>query len=120
MVNWEVTYICTPEQPDRLTCQNVRTSFSQAVLWGLVGPKILFKELYPILKCSFLIAYLHPVRTPHPKNLSWWRNNVIIEGLDGQGGAPLTKPTFEPGGYSGPRFGSSVYFLFLFFFLFCS
>ena len=192
IVNWEVTLpdICTPEQPDRFTCQNVRTSFNQAVVWGLVGPEIIFKELYPILKWCFLIgfvlvfpcvifswygpkkitrsfspsmvlygltmappynlsyyipsvywavAFMWYLKTRytawwqkynflfysaitagiafsviviffsvqyHPKDLSWWENNVIMEGLDGQGGAPLKNATLEPDGYFGPRIGS--------------
>ena len=153
----------------------MRTSFIQAVVWGLVGPKILFNELYPRLRWYFLIGYVQLVGTPkkitrsfspsmmlyglrrtppynlsyyipsvycavafmwqkynflfysaitagiafsvivtffsvqcHLKDLSWWGNNVIMEGLDGRGGAPLKNATFVPDGYSGPRIGSFV------------
>lgn len=192
IVNWEVSLpdVCTPKQSAKFTCQNVRTSFNQAVVWGLIGPKIIFEELYPILKWCFLIGFLlvfpciafkwygprkitrsfspsmilygltmappynlsyyipsiywavgfmwylktrytawwqkynflfYSAITAgiafsaiiiffsvqyHPKDLSWWGNNVILEGLDGQGGAPLNNATFEPEGYFGPRIGS--------------
>ncbi|CUM63801.1 uncharacterized protein PRCAT00001385001 [Priceomyces carsonii] len=41
----------------------------------------------------------------HDKYISWWGNNVILEGLDGEGGGPLFYPTKEMDNYFGPRIG---------------
>ncbi|CCE82176.1 Piso0_002875 [Millerozyma farinosa CBS 7064] len=60
IINWQMDKegMCSPENPDKFTCPTSRSIFSSSVLLGLIGPKIVFSQLYPILKWCFLIGFL--------------------------------------------------------------
>lgn len=53
--------ICNPKNKDRLTCLTQQTYFSAAVQWGTIGPKRVFKGLYPTMKYCFLIGAIYPI-----------------------------------------------------------
>lgn len=38
--------ICTSEQAEGLTCPNAKTFYNASVIWGVVGPKRMFCELF--------------------------------------------------------------------------
>lgn len=61
VVNWEMSNVkgfCTPHQESKFSCPGEVTFYSASVLWGAIGPKKVFNELYPILRWCFLIGFL--------------------------------------------------------------
>lgn len=61
VINFQISNVdgfCTLDQKDKLTCANARTFYTASVLWGVIGPKRVFSDLYPILKYCFLIGFL--------------------------------------------------------------
>lgn len=61
VINWEISNVkglCTPKQESRFSCPQEVTFYSASVLWGAIGPKKVFNELYPILRWCFLIGFL--------------------------------------------------------------
>ncbi|GME72922.1 unnamed protein product [Ambrosiozyma monospora] len=57
--------ICTPDQKQHFTCaSNSIVYFTSSVIWGLIGPKRIFSEQYPLLKWMFLFGFLLA--------LAWW------------------------------------------------
>ncbi|KAK3175805.1 oligopeptide transporter 6 [Lecanicillium sp. MT-2017a] len=64
-VDTSIEGICTPDQPQKFTC--VATSvvfFSASVVWGALGPKRIFNQIYPTIKYCFLFGFL--------LGLAWW------------------------------------------------
>ncbi|GMM37772.1 Opt2 protein [Saccharomycopsis crataegensis] len=60
-INWEMSSvkdICTPDQPNKFSCPSENTFYAASVLWGVIGPKRVFNQLYPILQWCFLIGAL--------------------------------------------------------------
>lgn len=53
--------MCNPKNKDRMTCLSQQTYFSAAVQWGTIGPKRVFKGLYPTMKYCFLIGAIYPI-----------------------------------------------------------
>lgn len=45
----------------RFTCPNERSTFNAAVQYGLIGPQVVFQQLYPSLGYIFLFGALYPV-----------------------------------------------------------
>lgn len=61
VVNWQISNVenfCDPEQSQRFSCPNERTYYSASVFWGVIGPKRVFGEIYPLLKWCFLMGFL--------------------------------------------------------------
>ena len=61
ILNYQITGIknyCDPYNTQKFTCPNTRTFYSASVLWGVIGPKKVFDNLYPTLKWCFLIGFL--------------------------------------------------------------
>ncbi|VEU21636.1 DEKNAAC102483 [Brettanomyces naardenensis] len=57
--------ICTPDQGEHFTCANGSLIyFSSSVIWGLIGPKRIFNDQYPVLKWMFLFGFLLAI--------AWW------------------------------------------------
>jgi OPT family small oligopeptide transporter len=54
--------ICTPDQPQGLTCPNARTFYNASVIWGVIGPKLVFGagQLYSWTNYFWLIGFLCP------------------------------------------------------------
>ncbi|KOS18311.1 Sexual differentiation process protein isp4 [Escovopsis weberi] len=54
--------ICTPDQSQGLTCPNSRTFYNASVIWGVIGPKIVFGAgaLYSWINWFWLIGFLCP------------------------------------------------------------
>jgi len=57
--------ICTPDQAAGFNCENGSLIyFSSSVVWGAIGPKRIFDQIYPSLKYTFLFGFLLA--------LVWW------------------------------------------------
>lgn len=50
--------ICTPDQKQKFTCPGDVTYYSASIEFGLIGPRRVFDQVYPILKWCFLIGFL--------------------------------------------------------------
>lgn len=64
VANWQISNykgICEPDQPANFTCPSQNTYFSSSVVWGVIGPRRVFDQLYPALKYTFLIGAFIPV-----------------------------------------------------------
>ncbi|KAK9367899.1 OPT oligopeptide transporter protein-domain-containing protein [Lipomyces kononenkoae] len=90
--------LCAPDQSNRFTCPFPNALYTATLVWGVVGPRRMFGELYPILKWSFLIGVCigAPVyyirlyamrRFPFVKNfnpimfiagMSWWNSGYNL------------------------------------------
>ncbi|KAM4067127.1 OPT oligopeptide transporter protein [Hirsutella rhossiliensis] len=57
--------ICTPDQRSKFSCANgSQVYFSSSVVWGAIGPKRIFDQIYPSIKYCFLLGFL--------LSLVWW------------------------------------------------
>ncbi len=58
-VDNNVNGICDEDQAQHFTCDNgSRIYFSASVIWGLVGPKRVFAQQYPVLRWLFLVGFI--------------------------------------------------------------
>ncbi|KND86496.1 Oligopeptide transporter 2 [Tolypocladium ophioglossoides CBS 100239] len=61
----QIPGICTPDQVSKFNCENgSQVYFSSSVVWGAIGPKRIFSQLYPAMKYCFLLGFL--------LSLVWW------------------------------------------------
>lgn len=64
-VDNDISGICTPGQSAKFNCENgSQIYFSASVVWGAIGPKRIFSQIYPALQYSFLLGFLLA--------LVWW------------------------------------------------
>jgi OPT family small oligopeptide transporter len=64
-VDHNIEGICTPDQSQRFTCaDSAVVFFASSVVWGALGPKRVFTQLYPAIKYCFLLGFLLA--------LGWW------------------------------------------------
>jgi OPT family small oligopeptide transporter len=109
VVNWQilnVKAICTPVQAhmSKFTCPGTNTFFSASVIWGVIGPKLVFSGLYPVLHWCFLIGALLPfplwaIKRKFPKKLAYFQPVLVIMGLLNY--APYSIAYYTPGLYVG-------------------
>jgi OPT family small oligopeptide transporter len=58
-VDNDIQGICTPDQAQKFNCENgSEIYFSSSVIWGAIGPKRIFNQIYPALKYCFLLGFL--------------------------------------------------------------
>jgi OPT family small oligopeptide transporter len=89
VVNWEISNVedfCTPHQKSKFTCPGEVTFYSASVLWGAIGPKKVFDDLYPVLRWAFLIGFLLvfpciAVKKYFPKQTKQFSPTLIIGGM---------------------------------------
>ncbi|PTB63600.1 OPT-domain-containing protein [Trichoderma citrinoviride] len=61
----QIPGICTPDQVSSFNCENgSQVYFSASVVWGAIGPKRIFSQIYPAIKYTFLLGFLLA--------LVWW------------------------------------------------
>lgn len=55
--------ICKPDQAQGLTCPSARTFYNASVIWGVIGPKLVFGagQLYSWCNYFWLIGFMCPV-----------------------------------------------------------
>ncbi|KAL6925614.1 hypothetical protein ACO0SA_000215 [Hanseniaspora valbyensis] len=61
VINWCVDNMkgfCTAEAKGKFTCPDIQTYYNASVMWGGLGPKKIFNDVYPILKWCWLIGFL--------------------------------------------------------------
>lgn len=61
VLNWQASNIkgfCTPKQTAKFTCPDITTFFNSSIVWGAIGPKRIFNDIYPILRWCWLIGAL--------------------------------------------------------------
>lgn len=64
-VDTDIKGICTPGQTADFNCEDgSQVYFSSSVVWGAIGPKRTFGEVYPAMKYCFLLGFLLA--------LVWW------------------------------------------------
>lgn len=59
VLNWQISNIkdfCQPNQASKFTCPDARTYYNASVMWGAMGPKKIFNDVYPILRWCWLIG----------------------------------------------------------------
>lgn len=64
ILNFQLTSMddmCSPHNHERFTCAGTRSFFSASIIWGAIGPKRVFNNIYPTLKYTFLIGALIPI-----------------------------------------------------------
>ncbi|KAJ5997161.1 hypothetical protein N7522_008821 [Penicillium canescens] len=55
----QIPGICTPGQASNFNCENgSQIYFSSSVVWGAIGPKRIFDQIYPTMKYTFLLGFL--------------------------------------------------------------
>ncbi|KAK5115240.1 hypothetical protein LTR62_001440 [Meristemomyces frigidus] len=81
-VDNDIQGICTADQPAHFSC-NYGSSvyFSASVIWGAIGPKRIFEQLYPEMKYAFLLGFLVAVawwacKRHGPYTREWLRNHA--------------------------------------------
>ncbi|KAG5951036.1 hypothetical protein E4U53_003889 [Claviceps sorghi] len=58
-VDNEIPGICTPTQKSHFTCAaGSKVFFASSVVWGAIGPKRIFGQMYPALQYCFLLGFL--------------------------------------------------------------
>lgn len=64
-VDNDIEGICTKDQPAHFTCAyGSEVFFASSVIWGAIGPKRIFGQIYPTMQWAFLIGFLIA--------LAWW------------------------------------------------
>ncbi|KAK9378026.1 OPT oligopeptide transporter protein-domain-containing protein [Kockiozyma suomiensis] len=53
-----INNFCSLTQPDHFTCAYPRSLYSEGILYGIVGPRRMFNDLYPVVKYTFLICFV--------------------------------------------------------------
>ena len=89
VVNWELSNVkdfCTPHQESKFSCPSEGTFYSSSVLWGAIGPKKVFNDLYPILQWAFLIGFLLvfpciAIKKFFPRQTKQFSPTLIIGGM---------------------------------------
>ncbi|KAJ5628950.1 hypothetical protein N7490_011178 [Penicillium lividum] len=55
----DIPGICTADQASSFNCENgSEVYYSSSVIWGAIGPKRIFSEIYPTMKYTFLLGFL--------------------------------------------------------------
>ncbi|ODV66347.1 OPT-domain-containing protein [Hyphopichia burtonii NRRL Y-1933] len=49
---------CEPDNKLKFTCPQSRIFYSASIIWGDIGPKRVFNQLYPIIKYCYLLGFL--------------------------------------------------------------
>ena len=55
--------MCDPSQEDNFTCASTQVFYTASVIWGVVGPRLLFSagQLYGFLRFFFLFGAIAPI-----------------------------------------------------------
>lgn len=65
VANWQINNydnLCDKSDPaNKFQCPNEYIYYSASVFWGVIGPKRVFDQLYPVLKYTFLIGAVIPI-----------------------------------------------------------
>ncbi|KAK9477816.1 OPT oligopeptide transporter protein-domain-containing protein [Lipomyces japonicus] len=111
VANWQLGNIenfCAYDNAQRFTCPQARISFSAAIVWGIIGPKRIFNNVYPILRWCFLIGALLPlpifVASKYFKPLRLVNPVLIIVGMSNWAPYNLS--------YTTPALYLSVFFMY--------
>jgi OPT family small oligopeptide transporter len=81
-VDNDISGICTPDQAQHFNCENgSEIYFASSVIWGAIGPKRIFGQIYPALKYCFLLGFLlallwWTVKRTGPKAREWCRTRL--------------------------------------------
>jgi len=61
IVNWQVSNVkelCEPDSVAKFTCQGVNMIFTDTIMYGIIGPKVIFNQMYPLFKWGFLFGFV--------------------------------------------------------------
>ncbi|CAI5756013.1 unnamed protein product [Candida verbasci] len=103
MLDGGIKDYCEPHNPQKFTCPNSTTFYTASVIWGIIGPKRVFNDLYPILRWCFLIGFLLAFpcvafkRFAPRKFSKWFEPSIVIGGC--LNWAPYNISWYLPGLY---------------------
>lgn len=88
VLNWSISNIkdfCMPTQSAKFTCPDATTYYNSSVMWGALGPKKIFNDVYPIMRWSWLIGaciglFFGVWRKFFRRYYPTWLNPVLIAG----------------------------------------
>ncbi|VVT53037.1 uncharacterized protein SAPINGB_P003372 [Magnusiomyces paraingens] len=89
VVNWQISNIdglCTKHQAEKFTCPGPNTFYAASVIWGVIGPKRVFRHLYPLLQWCFLIGAVATIpflllRKFFPRQTKYFQPTLVIGGM---------------------------------------
>lgn len=90
VMEWQFSNIeglCTPDQPQHFNCANSsQVYYAAAVMWGSIGPKRVFTQLYPELQWCFLVGFVVAVlflvgQKGGPKIRQWCQKSMSKGGF---------------------------------------
>ncbi|SCU98828.1 LAME_0G00716g1_1 [Lachancea meyersii CBS 8951] len=107
VLNWSISNLkdyCQPNQAAHFTCPDAITYYNSSVMWGAMGPKKIFNDVYPIMKWCWLIGaclglffgvWKKYLKRYYPK----WFNPVLVTiGMIGMS-PPYNLSYFIPGAF---------------------
>ncbi|KAK9475999.1 OPT oligopeptide transporter protein-domain-containing protein [Lipomyces japonicus] len=110
VLNWQMANIkdlCTTTQPQKFKCAGEHSFYNTSIAWGVIGPRRMFGDLYPILKYCFLMGFLvaiplHFIQRRFHKQLRHFNPVLIVAGMSNW--APYNLSYFTPGLYMSIAF----------------
>ncbi|KAH8659988.1 oligopeptide transporter protein [Xylariales sp. PMI_506] len=100
VVNWadsSIPGICTADQESDFNCENgSQVYFSSSVVWGAIGPKRIFSQIYPAMKYCFLLGFLLAILWWTVKRFGAKIRNSIQAALPSAVFTPLNLIVFTP------------------------
>lgn len=107
VLNWSISNIkdyCMSYQASKFTCPDATTYYNASVMWGAMGPKKIFNDVYPILKWCWLIGALLGIffglwKRFASKYYPKWFNPVLFVGGMLNVGPPYNLMYILPGGF---------------------
>jgi len=99
-VDDDIVGICTPDQAQHFNCENgSEIYFSSSVVWGAIGPKRIFSQIYPAMKYCFLFGALFAVFWWTIKRFGHYVRSGVKSSLPNALFAPLNLLFFTPISY---------------------
>ncbi|KAK9481893.1 OPT oligopeptide transporter protein-domain-containing protein [Lipomyces starkeyi] len=105
VLNWQMSNVhdlCSPTQPQKFKCASERSFYAASITWGVIGPRRMFDDMYPMLKYCFLIGFLlafplHMLKRTFRRQLRNVNPMLIVGGMSNW--APYNLSYYTPGFY---------------------
>ncbi|KAK9464709.1 OPT oligopeptide transporter protein-domain-containing protein [Lipomyces arxii] len=96
---------CEYTQPDHFTCAYTHSLYAEGVLYGIIGPRRMFEDLYPIVKWTFLICFLGvlpfiALKYKYPRQMLYVHPVLLLNGLS-KWGQSYNLSQYTPGLIAG-------------------
>ncbi|KAK9234418.1 OPT oligopeptide transporter protein-domain-containing protein [Lipomyces kononenkoae] len=105
VVNWQMSNmpdLCTTNQPQKFKCAGEHSFYNTSIAWGVIGPRRMFNDIYPVLKYCFLMGFLvsfplHFIKLKFRKQLKYFNPILVVAGMGNW--APYNLSYYTPGFY---------------------